>query len=88
MSNEFQFNGKTYRIRGRVVRDEDAGFGEARYNILEIKKYRFGLFPYWKQVSVERVPDSVIIDLGCFGATDWVSQFSKMMPRKDRHDIS
>lgn len=75
MTTVFLHDNAPHRIIGRTKADEDAAFGEARYNVLQRRHpLALGLGSHWVDVREERVPDHVVISLGCLGDTGgWTS---------------
>ena len=71
MATIFLHNNAPHRIIRQQVVDKNAGFNEAHYNVLQRQERGlFGITQAWVTIEMERIPDYVIVALGCFGDTD------------------
>lgn len=76
----FMKGGVRHRIVRRSRPDPDAAFGRAHYNVLQcLDVLFFGLVKRWGTIEEERIPDHVIISVGCFGDT---GGWSSRLPRE------
>lgn len=71
MATIFLHDNAPHRIIRHKVFDKSAGFNEAHYNALQRQERGLlGIGHRWVTVAMERIPDYVIVALGCFGDTD------------------
>lgn len=62
--------------RSKLVRE----YGYADYTRVYYQCLQIGFLYFWFDIDKEEIPSHAIIDLGCFGTTEWRSKYSKAFP--------